>query len=121
MEKDGIPPSFSMAAFISASSDRYCDRAVLCLWMFIFLCSLCINKNNTIPYIVSVLKNVFCWCWPFIFWEGNQVGAYGRDSAPTCSKKYIGSAGHVSYVPDIWTGGGINAAMDRAFISEGKP
>lgn len=36
-------------------------------------------------------------------------------------KSNIGSAGHVSYVPDIWTGGGINAAMDRVFISEGKP
>lgn len=35
--------------------------------------------------------------------------------------KYIGSAGHVSYIPDLWTGGGINAGMDRAFISEGKP
>lgn len=36
-------------------------------------------------------------------------------------KSNIGSAGHVSYVPDIRTGGGINAAMDRVFISEGKP
>lgn len=36
-------------------------------------------------------------------------------------KSNIGSAGHVSYIPDIWTGGGINAGMDRAFISEGKP
>lgn len=46
-------------------------------------------------------------------WQG--FGSY------VLEKSNIGSAGHVSYVPDIWMGGGINAGMDRVFISEGKP